>query len=218
MNTAPSAMTSQSQRLKPSSTPSATVRAMIKVKAAIVPQLLTRECDSATSSFPSVDPVRGFYSPPSCGGAITVAREGDPPQTGPKKSVGRVLDRFSGSSSAPGGTRRVDDRLTCAGRFGNGDRDSSGSGLRRGRIGQRGVDRGVRPLEHVSLADDLVRDMRAALSRVLPLWHHSKTKCAAARLVQTDARRRRLPKISRAALRPGVPITPPPGWAAAPHR
>ena len=48
MNTAPTVMTSQSQRLKPSSTPSATVRTMIKVKAAIVAQLLKRECDSAT--------------------------------------------------------------------------------------------------------------------------------------------------------------------------
>ena len=37
MNTAPTVMTSQSQRLKPSSTPSATVRAMIRVKAATVP-------------------------------------------------------------------------------------------------------------------------------------------------------------------------------------
>jgi hypothetical protein len=54
MNTAPTAVTSKSQKLKPSSTPSATVRAMIKVKAAIVAQLLTRECDSAPSSFPSV--------------------------------------------------------------------------------------------------------------------------------------------------------------------
>jgi hypothetical protein len=36
--------------------------------------------------------------------------------------------------------------------------------------------------------------------------------------VHTDARRRRRPRISRAALRPGVPMTPPPGWAAAPHR
>jgi hypothetical protein len=56
MNTAPSAMTtSQSQTLKPSSTPSATVRAMIKVKAATVVQFLTRECDLATPSFPWVD-------------------------------------------------------------------------------------------------------------------------------------------------------------------
>ena len=34
----------------------------------------------------------------------------------------------------------------------------------------------------------------------------------------TDARSRRRPRISRAAFRPGVPITPPPGCAAAPHR
>ena len=54
MNTTPTAMTSQSQTLKPSSTPSATVSAMIKVKAATVAQLLTRECDSATLSFPRV--------------------------------------------------------------------------------------------------------------------------------------------------------------------
>jgi hypothetical protein len=76
MNTAPTAMTSQSQTLKPSSTPSATVRAMIKVKAATVAQFLTRECDLATSSFPSVDPVGGCYSPRAGGGATTVvARE-----------------------------------------------------------------------------------------------------------------------------------------------
>jgi hypothetical protein len=76
MNTAPTAMTSQSQTLKPSSTPSATVRAMIKVKAATVAQFLTRECDLATPSFPSVDPLEGCYSPPSDAGATTVvARE-----------------------------------------------------------------------------------------------------------------------------------------------
>jgi hypothetical protein len=58
MNTAPAAMMSQSQTLKPSSIPSPTVRAMIRVKAAIVPQLLTRECGSATtSSFPLIGPV-----------------------------------------------------------------------------------------------------------------------------------------------------------------
>jgi hypothetical protein len=50
MNTAPTAMTSQSHTLKPSSTPSATVRAMIKVKAATVAQFLTRDSDLATSS------------------------------------------------------------------------------------------------------------------------------------------------------------------------
>jgi hypothetical protein len=53
--------------------PSATVRAMIKVKAATVPQFLTRESDLATSSFPSVGPVGGVYSPPRGGGATTVA-------------------------------------------------------------------------------------------------------------------------------------------------
>ena len=72
MNTAPTAMTSQSHTLKPSSTPSATVRAMIKVKAATVPQFLTRDSDLATPSLPSVDPVGDFYSPPSGGGATAV--------------------------------------------------------------------------------------------------------------------------------------------------
>ena len=38
------------------------------------------------------------------------------------------------------------------------------------------------------------------------------------RLLHTEARSRRRPRISRAALRPGVPITPPPGCVAAPHR
>jgi hypothetical protein len=57
MNTAPTAMTSQSQTLKPSSIPSATVGAMIKVKAATVAQFLTRDCDLATSPVPSIDPV-----------------------------------------------------------------------------------------------------------------------------------------------------------------
>ena len=33
-----------------------------------------------------------------------------------------------------------------------------------------------------------------------------------------EGRRRRRPRMGRAALRPGVPITPPPGWAAAPQR
>jgi hypothetical protein len=76
MNTAPTAMTSQSQTLKPSSTPSAMVRAMIKVKAATVAQFLTRECDLATPSFPSVDPVEACYSPRTDAGATAVvARE-----------------------------------------------------------------------------------------------------------------------------------------------
>ena len=74
----------------------------------------------------------------------------------------------------------------------------------------------------VALADDLVRDVRIALLRVLRLWHHSqddrRRRSARVKSVYTDARRRRLPRISRAALRPGVPITPPPGWAAAPQR
>ena len=78
MNTAPTAITSQSQTLKPSSIPSATVRAMIKVKAATVAQLLTRECDPATSSFRSVDPVGGFiaserWAAQLCGGRTTRA-------------------------------------------------------------------------------------------------------------------------------------------------
>ena len=75
MNTTPAAMMSQSQTLKPPSTPSATVRAMIKVKAATVAQFLTRECELATSSFPSVGPVGGFYIPPSGGGATTTGRQ-----------------------------------------------------------------------------------------------------------------------------------------------
>jgi hypothetical protein len=52
------------------------------------------------------------------------------------------------------------------------------------------------------------RSVRVPLGRL-----GSMTGC-----VHTDARRLRRPRISRAALRPGVPITPPPGWAAAPHR
>jgi hypothetical protein len=80
MNTTPAAMMSQSQTLKPSSTPSATVRAMINVKAATVAQFLTRECDLATPSFPSVDPLSGCYSPRSDAGATTVvAREAPRP-------------------------------------------------------------------------------------------------------------------------------------------
>ena len=51
MNTVPTTMTSQSQRLKPSSIPSTIVREMMRVKAAIVAQLLLRGCGSATSSF-----------------------------------------------------------------------------------------------------------------------------------------------------------------------
>jgi hypothetical protein len=57
MNTAPTAMTSQSQTLKPSSTPSAMVRMMIKVNAAMNAQFLKRESGSATSSHPLVYPV-----------------------------------------------------------------------------------------------------------------------------------------------------------------
>ena len=78
MNTAPTVMTSQSQRLKPSSTPSATVRAMIRVKAATVPQFLTRESDSATSSLLSVDPVTGLLARQAVGAQSRayVAREG----------------------------------------------------------------------------------------------------------------------------------------------
>ena len=76
-------------------------------------------------------------------------------------------------------------------------------------------------VERVALADDLVRDVRIALLGVLRLWHHSQDdtpgrsarvksclhRCAQATLAQD----------LRAALRPGVPITPPPGWAAAPQ-
>src|SRR3954464_4385272 len=67
MNAAPKAMTSQSQTLKPSSTPSPTVRAMMRVKAPIVPQLLTRGCLSATSSFHLGRSGRHRYNPPGEG-------------------------------------------------------------------------------------------------------------------------------------------------------
>jgi hypothetical protein len=110
MNTAPTAMTSQSQRLKPSSTPSATVRAMIKVKAAIVPQLLTRECNSATSSLPSVDPVGGFYSPRNGGAQPPLREKGDPRK--PTQVTGRFR-RHDAGGRAPLNGRRLQRYLTC---------------------------------------------------------------------------------------------------------
>src|SRR4051812_47903409 len=67
MNTAPTAMTSKSQTLKPSSSPSPTVRTMMRVKAAIVPQLLTRGCLSATASFHLGRSGRHRYNPPGGG-------------------------------------------------------------------------------------------------------------------------------------------------------
>ena len=61
MNTAETPMTSQSQKLKPSSTPSPIVRAMMRAKAPIVPQLRTRECDPANALPPRL-PVERFIS------------------------------------------------------------------------------------------------------------------------------------------------------------
>jgi hypothetical protein len=52
------------------------VRARIKVKAARNAQFLKRESDSATSSFPSVDPLGGSYIPPTRAGASPVGRLG----------------------------------------------------------------------------------------------------------------------------------------------
>jgi hypothetical protein len=58
---------------------------MIKVKAAIVAQLLTRECDSATSSLPSVDLVGSFIARRTegrnhdrCAKSSTSAQRGSP--------------------------------------------------------------------------------------------------------------------------------------------
>jgi hypothetical protein len=98
MNTAPTAMTSQSHKLKPSSIPSATVRTMIKVNAAMNAQFLKRECDSATSSSPPVDPVAGCYSPPCGGGATTGARSAATPNRSEPR--GWTAVRLSGVDQA----------------------------------------------------------------------------------------------------------------------
>ena len=49
MNIALTAMTRQSQKLKPSSIPSPMVMAMMRAKAPIVAQLRTRDCDLANA-------------------------------------------------------------------------------------------------------------------------------------------------------------------------
>lgn len=112
MNTTPAAMMSQSQTLKPSSTPSATVRAMIKVKAATVPQLLTRECGLATSSFPSVDPIGGFYNPPSGGAQEREAGYRDHRRLRTAASRRDAGGRLSGGAMASEGEAPHDETTT----------------------------------------------------------------------------------------------------------